>query len=269
MVVGFLVWQGSKKPDQTGEYVALGSSFAAGFGLGPRVPGSPVHCFRSNGGYPSLLARRLGLRLVDMTCTGSTTEHILRGGQLLLGPQVDALGASTRLVTITSGGNDIGYIGDLMAGSGAMGRMGTWWHGAIRPASGRAYGTVTENLEKIVGEVRKRAPQADIVIINYPAALPPHGTCAGIGISADQAQISREVAQRLAEATRLAVTRAGVRLIDMAEYSAGHHACSAQPWVNGKLGGGAAPEHGAAFHPNAAGAAATAERIAALLQRGP
>lgn len=268
MAAGFLVWQGSKKPDQTGEYVALGSSFAAGFGLGPRVAGSPVHCFRSNGGYPPLLAVRLGLRLVDMTCSGSTTDHILRGGQLFLGPQVDALSAATKLVTVTSGGNDVGYIGDLMAGSGAMGRMGKWWHGAIRPATSRAYGTVTENLEKIVGEVRKRAPQAEIVIINHPAVVPPEGTCAGLGISAEQAQISREVAKRLADATRLAATRAGVRLIDMAEYSAGHHACSDRPWVNGSEGVGAAAEAGAAFHPNAAGAAATAQRIAALLQRG-
>jgi lysophospholipase L1-like esterase len=201
-----------------------------------------------------------------MTCSGSTTEHILRGGQLFLGPQLDALGTATKLVTITSGGNDVGYTGDLMARSGAMGRLGKWWHGVVRPAASRPYGRVTETLEKIVAEIRKRAPHAEILIINYPSILPTEGTCAGLGITAGQAQISREVARRLADATRLAADRAGVTLVDMAEHSARNHACSDKPWVYGQSGKGTPPGEGAAFHPNAEGAAATADRIASTLR---
>lgn len=260
LAAGFLVWQGSRQTDKTGEYVALGSSFAAGFGLGPRVAGSPLHCFRSSGGYPVLLAGRLGLRLVDMTCSGSTTAHILRGGQLFLGPQMDALNSATRLVTITSGGNDVGYIADLMAASGAMGHLGKWWHGAIRPVSGRDYQSVTENLEKIIEGIRRRSPEAEIAIISYPAVLPPGSTCPGLGISAEQAQISRDVAMRLADATRLAAARASVRLIDLARLGEEHHACSNQPWVND-----ATPKNGGAFHPNADGAAAAADLIASAI----
>ena len=61
-------------------------------------------------------------------------HQILKGGQLMLGPQLDALGRSTKLVTITSGGNDVGYIGDLNASSGDMGRLAAWLHGATKPA---------------------------------------------------------------------------------------------------------------------------------------
>jgi len=185
MAAGFLVWQGSKKPDQTGEYVALGSSFAAGFGLGPRVAGSPVHCFRSNGGYPPLLAVRLGLRLVDMTCSGSTTDHILRVGSCSSVPKWTRSALRPSLSPVTSGGNDVGYIGDLMAGSGAMGRMGKWWHGAIRPATAGLTAPSPKTRRRSSGKSARESSEAEIVIINYPAVVPPEGTCAGLGISAE------------------------------------------------------------------------------------
>ena len=165
---GFLYWQGAKTADQSGEYVALGSSFAAGIGLGQRAPDSPIHCFRTAGGYPSLVAQKTGLRLVDMSCSGSTTKHILSGGQLLLGPQLAAIGPATKLVTITSGGNDVGYIGDLMAASGQMGRLGAWWAGPPQPVKARPFAKVSQNFEKVVAHIRKVAPNAKVVIVSYP-----------------------------------------------------------------------------------------------------
>jgi lysophospholipase L1-like esterase len=258
---GYLFWHGNKAADTTGEYVALGSSFAAGIGIGPRAPGSPIHCMRTSGGYPALVAKRTGLRLVDMSCSGSTTGHILDGGQLMLGPQLAAIGPRTRLVTITSGGNDVGYVGDLMVASGDMGLIGAWLHGDIQPASTRPYGGVSARLETIVRHIRRKSPKAVILVVNYPALLPVKGKCAALAITGRQAAISREVAGRLAQATRQAADRAGALLIDMDAAGAGHDACSAAPWVHG-----AKPASGTAFHPNAAGAAATADRIVAALQ---
>jgi lysophospholipase L1-like esterase len=234
-IYGLLSWQGAQTTDKSGEYVALGSSFAAGIGLGKRVSGSPIHCFRTAGGYPSLVAKKTGMRLVDMSCSGSTTKHILFGGQLLLAPQLAAIGPATKLVTITTGGNDVGYIGDMMVASGNMGRLGAWWHGDIEPADARPYDVVTDNLITIIKSVRQKAPSAKILIVNYPALLPPNGRCAALGISNEQADISRE---------------------DIAKASVGHDVCSKMPWVNG-----ASVKAGTAFHPNAAGAEATADAI--------
>jgi lysophospholipase L1-like esterase len=262
-VFGFLYWQGTQEPNKSGEYVALGSSFAAGIGLGQRVPGSPIHCFRTTAGYPTLVAKQAGRRLVDMSCSGSTTQHILSGGQLLLGAQLAAIGSKTTLVTITTGGNDVDYIGDLMAASGNMGSLGSWWHGDIRPADARPYGIVTQNLKNIVSDVREKAPNARIFIVNYPTLVPPKGTCAALGINETQADISRDVARQLALATKRAADETGVQLIDIANASLGHDVCSKVPWVNG-----ASVENGTAFHPNSAGAAATAgEIVKALLPR--
>jgi hypothetical protein len=48
-------------------YVALGSSLAAGPGVGRRAPGSPRRAGRSSANYAHLVARRLGLQLEDVT----------------------------------------------------------------------------------------------------------------------------------------------------------------------------------------------------------
>jgi len=255
-IFAFLYWQGSRQPAPDGEYVALGSSFAAGIGLGPPAPDSPVQCLRTTAGYPARVAKRTGLRLVDMTCSGSTSDHILDGGQLLLGPQLAAIGPEARLVTITSGGNDVGYIGDLMAASGSMGGLVGWLNGPIRSAADRPYDRVTANLHRIIRQVRIKAPEAKIVVVSYPAILPEAGNCDATGVSDAQAQISRDVAERLAEATRKAAQTLGAVLVDMAALSKGHDVCSDQPWTNGAF-----PSSGTAFHPNTAGSAAIASSV--------
>lgn len=261
-VFAFLYWQGSRAPATNGQYVALGSSFAAGIGLGPRVSGSPLHCLRTAAGYPSLIAHRTGLRLVDMTCSGSTSAHILDGGQLMLGPQLAAVGPQTRLVTVTTGGNDVHYIGDLMAASGSMGGLVSWLGGPISPAADRPYERVAANLRQIVQQVRIKAPKARIVLVSYPTIMPVQGNCAATGVSDAQARISRDVASRLAAATRRVAHDEGTLLVDMALLSTGHDVCSHNQWVNG-----ADPKHGTAFHPNAAGSAATASAIIKALGR--
>jgi lysophospholipase L1-like esterase len=50
----------------------------------------------------------------DMTSSGATIRQVLNGGQMYLRPQIDALGPDTRLVTLTAGGNDVSYVGDLV-----------------------------------------------------------------------------------------------------------------------------------------------------------
>lgn len=55
----------------------------------------------------------LNLSLADMTSSGATTTEVLHGGQYLQGAQIDALSENTQLVTLTTGGNDVSYVGDL------------------------------------------------------------------------------------------------------------------------------------------------------------
>jgi hypothetical protein len=91
IAVATLYWQAAQKPQGTPKLVALGSSFAAGIGLGDRAKGSPFVCQRSRNGYPQQLARIRNLPIVDMACSGATARHVLDGGQIFLGPQLDGL----------------------------------------------------------------------------------------------------------------------------------------------------------------------------------
>ena len=99
----------------TKRYVALGSSMAAGPGIAPARQDAPLRAGRSAANYPHLVAERLGLDLVDVTYSGATTAHVLTDPQHSAPPQVDALDGSETLVTVTIGGNDVGYVPMLMA----------------------------------------------------------------------------------------------------------------------------------------------------------
>ena len=98
-------------------YVALGSSMAAGPGIRPRAEGAPLCSGRSARNYPHLVAERLSLELVDVTFSGATTAHLLADHQRGRPPQITALDGSEDLVTVTVGGNDVGYVPLLMAAS--------------------------------------------------------------------------------------------------------------------------------------------------------
>lgn len=60
VVIGIIWYQAQWRDVRKSEYVAMGSSFAAGAGLGRLQPGSPWLCARSVNGYPQQLAHMLG-----------------------------------------------------------------------------------------------------------------------------------------------------------------------------------------------------------------
>jgi len=263
----FVYVQAKRAPTGRPVYVALGSSFAAGPALGSLQSGSPLLCARTEGNYPRRLARLLRLPLVDRSCGGATTAHVLRGGQFFQPPQVDAVNRETRLVTVTVGGNDVGYVGDLslLAARRSDGPFGwvvrRFWSG---PAETRDYARLHAELVALIRAARARAPAARIVVATYPAILPPRGTCARLGLAADEVASMRVVAARLAATTRAAAAEGGATLVDMDAIGAAHHACAAVPWTNGQARLLDAP-----FHPTAAGAEATARAIAAALKGSP
>ena len=115
---------------------------------------------RSAANYPHLVAQRLGLDLVDVTYSGATTAHVLTDRQ----HDAAAAGRRTRrlgraLVTVTIGGNDVGYIPLLTAAAlpraaRAMPMLGGRLRDLLDPtARDRALVEVAESL-KGVGRTR-------------------------------------------------------------------------------------------------------------------
>ncbi|GAA2577014.1 hypothetical protein GCM10010435_61460 [Winogradskya consettensis] len=242
-------------------YVAIGSSFAAGPGIQPVQSGSGASaCSRSDNNYPSVLTREIGANLTDVSCSGATTANVLTTSQNGLPPQVNAVTSSTQLVTVTIGGNDVNYLGSLGAYT-CQADGGSNCAGVDRTAIDQAFTALGGRLENVVNAVHNAAPGAHVYLVNYFTILPDSGGCTGVPLNADQSAYERSIATRLATATSNAASATGATLVDLAAISHGHDACSADPWV--ETGHPAAGR--SAYHPNEAGMRAAAAAVETAL----
>jgi lysophospholipase L1-like esterase len=249
-------------------FVAMGSSFAAGPGIGRRAPGSPRAAGRSSANYAHLVARRLALELDDVTFSGATTQDILAATAAGRPAQIDAVTPATKLVTLTGGGNDVGWAPRILLSSlprpvRAIPPVRRQLDSYADPdLTEQRFGTLRENLLKIAAEVRRRAPESRLVFVDYLTVLPPDGTTPTGVLPAGVAEWGRAVARRLSGITRDVAAQSGSVFVAASAASANHHAWSATPWTRRfhlSLRGGAP------YHPNAAGMAAVAELVAAAL----
>jgi lysophospholipase L1-like esterase len=249
-------------------YVALGSSMAAGPGIRPRAAGSPLPAGRSARNYPHLTAERLGLELIDVTYSGATTAHVLRERQRGAPPQIAALDGSEELVTVTIGGNDVGYVPLLFAATlpavlRTLPVLGDRLRELLDPAAREtALSQVGTSLRRVGEVLRSRSPRARILFVDYLTLLPPAGVPAP-PLSDDIADLGRHVAQRLADETAAAAEATGCQVIPAADTSRDHHAWSADPWTIGD--GSLLPWRPKPWHPNAAGMRAVADLIVAAV----
>ena len=222
------------------KYIALGDSFAAGQGAGPYLD----DCYRSDNTYSELADGPKAIKLVvNEACSGKTTQDVVDA-------QLSQLNKSTELVTITAGGNNLGfgaiitYCGVALAGvtPGAECDAATAY-AAAQLESGQLY----RDLVSMIESVQAAAPNARIVVTGYPYLLDP--IPAGL---TDPAALfiyqATELADDLNDAIAEAAGEAGATYVDVRSAFLGHGALSPDPWIN--LGGPGNPD---SFHPNAEG----------------
>jgi len=252
-------------------YVALGSSMAAGPGIGPRAVGAPRWSGRSARNYPHLVAERLnidpGPNFVDVTFSGATTADVLVDEQRGAPPQITALDGSETLVTVTIGGNDVGYVPLLMAAAlPVAARRLPLIGGRIselldRDARDRALADVFGSLCAVGSALRQRSPAARIFFVDYLTLLPPGGVPAAPLSEAD-ADVGRHVAETLERLTGDAAAATGCEVVRAGAASRDHHAWSAEPWTTTPARYGLPlPGRPAPLHPNAAGMLAVAQLV--------
>jgi len=256
------------------EYVALGSSFAAGPGLKPRAPGSPRRAGRSDLNYAHLVASRLGLRLDDVSFSGATTGELNGGPEGRLG-QIAAVTPTTKLVTITAGGNDVGYLPALTFASLPWPvSLSPWLRSRVRQyidpqATAERFSAMASSLGAVVRSVRDRAPNARILIVDYLTIIPASPTL-DHQLSVlesfrygDVAAWARDVSARLSETFSTVAADEACSFLDVALQSRDHHAWSSEPWTrrfHPSLRGGAP------FHPNYEGMHSVASMILKSLE---
>lgn len=249
-------------------YVALGSSFAAGPVISTRSAGSPERCWRSKDNYAHQLARRRNLNLTDVTCSGAKSIHILERWNELPA-QIDAISSATDLVTMTIGGNDLTYIGGLMDASCNHYRGQPKYSGTLQCQSRAGpteadFASVKMRMTKIVEEVRRRAPDARIIFVDYATVLPPSGLCQLTPLTEPQAALARSTASKLKTITQDVASATGAEVLEASTITSDRHACSERPWMNGYPPPGT-PMDGAPYHPNLQGMTAVAEALEDIL----
>ena len=244
-------------------YVALGSSYASGVGIGEQQANTPARCYRSVRNYAMLLAARRHLDLIDASCSGATTDHVLRPWNELPA-QIDSITSDTRLISITIGGNDLRFAAWLRAASCRAGAIAGPC-GSVSLPTEADYVKLDRNLRAIAQEVQRRAPAARLVFVPY-VALNSDKPCPLETISPPDASAARIIARRLAATTRSVARDHRADVLDVDVASKGHTPCSPIPW---SLGMPASYERsqGAAWHPNAAGHVAIAGMLDRLLER--
>jgi lysophospholipase L1-like esterase len=227
------------------QYVAMGSSYAAGFLIGPQEPVRNT-CGRSLIDYPHLVAAKLRLSLSDVSCGGAVTANALNTPQGSSPPQIDAVTPNTRLVTITIGGNDVNYVGTAIE----CGLSGSTCTARANPAhTDAAFATLPNALTKLIQAVRDKAPSAIIVLVTYPRLVPPT-PCPALHYTPADARLVGSMGARL-ERVFVAVAEADhVRLADPYVLGATHGPCAqgTNKWVAGLVA-----SNGFEYHPTSAG----------------
>ncbi|MBC7306309.1 MAG: SGNH/GDSL hydrolase family protein [Dietzia sp.] len=245
-------------------YVALGDSFAA---LGPTdAPTSgPEACLRSTRNYPALLAGDIGPgEFVDVTCGGARTVDMTAPQIAGTPPQFDALTADTDLVTLSIGGNDIGF-GDIV---GCVVRAPRVADGApcrerLDEVTSDALAGLPDRLDAVYAGIRERSPDATIVTTAYLPLVPERGGCDFVArMSPGDVDWTWSITERINRVVVDAADRAGAEAV-LPDDAASRHACAPAARRYTDFTGIETASH--PMHPTAAGHRAMAEAVADVL----
>jgi len=248
--------------------ISLGSSFAAGPGI---LPYALKSAGRSSKNYASLLSSHFKYTHTDLSVSGATLPNILSVEQIFFGtpfpPQLQGVTADADIVTITAGGNDLGYIGGLIKD----GLASSWWGWLLgwlipeREKVGKE--EVVERFIATLDAVHKKAPNAKIFLVEYLTLLGPNiRPGKDVTLSVQKVKHHQDVAETLHQAYVLAADARGswVELVDVAERSKEHGLGSQEPWVEGLSWGTLWRKN--AFHPNEKGMRAVADMLIEKLE---
>jgi lysophospholipase L1-like esterase len=250
-------------------YVAMGDSFAAGYGIAPTTDKPVVGCGQSQLDYPHLVAKELGMRLTDVSCAGAVTANLISTPQSTPSgtapAQLTALGRDTKVVTITIGGNDLGFFdttascitlfanGPILTEKQPNCRATLVKNGkdalAERIAGPLLTGTGSApgGLTKAFAAVKAAAPNAAVIVVGYPTIMPnsantPASGCFSAPVEGKSLQSFRmdngmpftevdiaylhSVEQKLDVATKNAAERAHFSYVSVLGKTASRSACA-------------------------------------------
>lgn len=238
-------------------YTALGDSYAAG----PLIPNqslNPLGCLRSDHNYAHLTAQAKGLTLTDVSCSGATTADMTETQNVEPGPnppQFNGLSASTNIVSLTIGGNDIGFT-EILENCITYNPFSSPCKEKYDSGGHDQLAERIENAAPKVGAVlqgiHSRSPNARVFVVNYPDILPTGSGCwPTVPLSFSDVPYLHATEERLNSMLASEAAANGATVVNWYSASVGHDSCksSSVRWVEPLIPG----ELAAPVHPNKAG----------------
>jgi GDSL-like Lipase/Acylhydrolase family len=226
-------------PDSRAGYAALGDSYSSGVGTRIYDPASGA-CQRSPLAYPRVSATIQRQQLTFLACSGAATADVRTS-------QIPSIPHDTRLVTITAGGDDVGFAPVLAACSVGAPTCETLIAGGVAAIQR----VLPDRLDATLAEIKAQAPGAGLVVLGYPRLF-GSGPCTAPGLppsAAIRAKIDAGT-DLLDEVIRERANAAHATFIDVRPRFDGHGTCAttSRRWINPPT----APTS-ESYHPNIAG----------------
>ncbi len=199
-------------------YVALGDSYSSGVGAGS-TSGS---CEQSPNAYPALWAKANSpASFTFAACSGARTSDVIN-------TQLSSLSASTTLVSITIGGNDAGFSSIMET---CVLKSTSSCESAV--ASGEKYvnGTLPGQLNTTLADIRAHAPNAEIVVLDYPDFYDLNARFC-LGLSSGDHQALDNGINALDSTLQAAAAQNGATFADVRAQFSGHELCDGAGWLN-------------------------------------
>jgi lysophospholipase L1-like esterase len=203
-------------------YVALGDSYSSGVGAGSYI-GSSGSCDRSTNAYSALWASaNQPASYASVACSGATTSTVI-------GTQLSALSSATTLVSITIGGNDVGFSSVMETCVLESTRSCV---NAVDTAEGEISGQLPGELNSVLADIKAAAPNARTVVLGYPELYDLAESASCIGLSTTDRTDLNQAADQLDSQIQAAAGRYGDVFADVRAAFAGHEICDSDSWLH-------------------------------------
>ena len=202
-------------------YVALGDSYASGLGAGNYSGGS---CDRSAGAYPQLWDNaNHPASFSFVACSGATTTDVINS-------QISALSSSTTLVSVTIGGNDVGFSNVMI--TCVLGSTSDCVN-AVNQAEAQARSQLPGALSTLFNDISARAPNARVVVIGYPEFYDLSRSSGCIGLSTTDRTALDGGADVLDSVIQAATAgRSSFVYAEIRPAFGGHEICDSSSWLH-------------------------------------
>lgn len=217
---------------------SVGDSFAAGVGAGSTIDSS---CDRRSVSYPGLLNADTDKQLVSfLACSGADTADVTA--------QARMLSKKVKVVTVTVGGNDVGFA-DVMQACFVFVNPTTCESRITAGAAAAQSDAFEASLAGVITTIKSRVPQAKIIVTGYPLLFDPSTSYTyGVRVNAETVTLNNVIEQ-------VAVAN-GATFVDVETAFSGCGIGSVSPCINDFRW-----LSSNSFHPNASGYAAYAAEI--------